>query len=130
MIVERAQWENKEHTCFTAWVSSDTYNNMPYGVVLDSDDQAPMYNEIIDLYNAKAFEIEEYQEPEISEENLAEEIRNKRDRLLSQSDKYMLPDYPISDDDRTLIRGYRQALRDITKQESFPLSVEFPKFPL
>lgn len=130
MIVERAQWENKEHTCFTAWISSDTYNNMPYGVVLDSGDQAPIYNEIIDLYNAKAFEIEDYQEPEISEEYLAEEIRNKRDRLLSQSDKYMLPDYPISDDNRNLIRKYRQALRDIPTQDGFPLSVEFPKFPL
>lgn len=130
MIVERALWEDKEHTCFTAWISSDTYKNMPYGVTLNSDDQAPIYNEIYDLYNAKAFEIEEYQEPEISEEDLAVEIRNKRDRLLSQSDKYMLPDYPISDDDRDLIRKYRQALRDIPTQDGFPLSVEFPKFPL
>lgn len=45
------------------------------------------------------------------EEKLAA-IRVQRDRLLSDSDKYMLPDYPITDEQRAAWETYRQTLRD------------------
>lgn len=41
-------------------------------------------------------------------------IREKRNALLAATDVKMLPDYP---GDNTDVIAYRQALRDITKQE-------------
>ena len=40
-------------------------------------------------------------------------LRAERDRLLTASDKYMIPDYPITDDLREQWLAYRQALRDL-----------------
>lgn len=42
-----------------------------------------------------------------------EMIRQERDELLKNTDKYMIPDYPISEDKLTIIKTYRQELRDI-----------------
>lgn len=47
-----------------------------------------------------------------TEKNLAD-IRAKRDRLLFDTDKYMLVDYPITDAKREAWKIYRQALRDM-----------------
>ena len=60
---------------------------------------------------------------------LAQQIRAQRNGLLNQTDYLMMPDYPISDDKRKLIKEYRQALRDITTQENFPKNVIFPTLP-
>jgi hypothetical protein len=38
--------------------------------------------------------------------------RNERNQLLEMTDRYLLSDYPISDEKREQIRAYRQALRD------------------
>lgn len=46
------------------------------------------------------------------EEKLAA-IRDERDRLLAESDKYMLSDYPVTDAEREAWKTYRQALRDM-----------------
>jgi len=45
------------------------------------------------------------------EEKLAD-IRIQRDWLLTNSDKYIIPDYPLSEAERDKWREYRQALRD------------------
>ena len=60
----------------------------------------------------------------------AAEIREKRNNLLLDSDKYMIEDYPISKEDKDKVKTYRQQLRDITNQKSFPSSVIWPTFPL
>lgn len=67
---------------------------------------------------------------EKNNEILAENIRRKRNKLLKDSDKYMLADFPISEEQRTKVLEYRQALRDITKQESFPVCVIFPNLDI
>lgn len=51
---------------------------------------------------------------------LAEEKRADRDRLLQDSDIRMLPDFPISAEEKELWLLYRQYLRDITKDPAFP----------
>ena len=43
-----------------------------------------------------------------------------RNILLAETDKYMMPDFPIDDKGRKLWQGYRQYLRDITKAKDFP----------
>ena len=45
---------------------------------------------------------------------------------LAATDYYMLPDAPSAPDG---LLEYRQALRDVTAQGGFPLSVEWPVLP-
>lgn len=59
-------------------------------------------------------------EPQEPEEEMAERKRADRDRLLNDSDKRMLPDFPISAEEKELWLLYRQYLRDITKDPAFP----------
>jgi len=48
------------------------------------------------------------------------EARAARDRALLDTDKYMLPDYPITPAGRLVVKTYRQALRDWTQTPGFP----------
>ena len=60
---------------------------------------------------------------------LAQQIRAKRNILLSQTDYLMMPDYPITKECKDKIIVYRQALRDLTEQKGFPVNVVFPTLP-
>ena len=62
--------------------------------------------------------IEEPAKP--TQEEIAEMKRADRDRLLQDSDIRMLPDFPISAEEKELWLLYRQYLRDITKDPAFP----------
>lgn len=48
------------------------------------------------------------------------EARMQRNSLLAATDKYMVSDFPINEEEREQYRQYRQYLRDIPEQESFP----------
>ena len=52
-------------------------------------------------------------------------VRNKRDRLLAETDWMALSDVTMNAGTTT----YRQALRDITKQAGFPYTVVWPTKP-
>ena len=54
-----------------------------------------------------------------------EAIRNQRDRLLTDTDWMALSDNTMTPE----WASYRQALRDITSQEGFPYSVDWPTKP-
>ena len=56
----------------------------------------------------------------------AETIRNERNQLLVATDYMVLPD---SGHDTPEIRTYRQELRDVTEQSTFPDSVVWPVKP-
>lgn len=73
---------------------------------------------------------EEYNpEDEMSDEELAQRVRNRRNSLISQSDFYVQPDYPSTPEGLEAVKAYRQALRDITEQKGFPRNVEWPEIP-
>lgn len=59
----------------------------------------------------------------------AENIRERRDELLSSCDWTQIPDSPLSDEDKTVWQTYRQELRDITGQSGFPTDVTWPTEP-
>lgn len=59
----------------------------------------------------------------------AQKIRNIRNFRLKQSDKYVIPDFPITPEKKQEWAVYRQALRDITSQQTFPDSVVWPVKP-
>lgn len=77
--------------------------------------------------------VEEYEveqkSVELSDEEVAERMRLKRDKLLEASDYYMMIDYPATDAGIVAVKAYRQALRDITKQAGFPNEIEWPALP-
>lgn len=47
-------------------------------------------------------------------------LRSTRDARLAATDKYMLADYPISEDNLALVKEYRAALRDLPEQHGAP----------
>ena len=52
-------------------------------------------------------------------EQRKEQVRAVRNMYLEQTDKVMLVDYPITDDERELYRQYREYLRDYTLSENW-----------
>ena len=64
-----------------------------------------------------------------TDEELARQIRDERDRKLEETDWYMMPDYPTDPETLEVVKNYRKALRDITLQSGFPRNVEWPVVP-
>jgi len=56
----------------------------------------------------------------------SQSIRAQRNKLLKESDWTQVADALV---DKAAWATYRQALRDITKQDGFPVNVEFPAEP-
>ena len=67
--------------------------------------------------------------PPVSLEVLAEDVRSERDRRLAETDWYMMSDYPADPETLEVVKNYRKALRDITLQSGFPRDVEWPVVP-
>lgn len=102
-----------------------THNGLPYHVVPGDN-----------LYAATAMAIEngaewEWETPPVgpTDEEAAEGVRAEVKRLLAASDWTQLPDAPLSPDQVTEWQLYRQALRDVSKQEGFPFAVTLPEVP-
>mgnify|MGYP004638799135 FL=1 len=53
----------------------------------------------------------------------------KRDRLLVECDYYVLSDYPSTEAGMVAVKAYRQALRDVSQQATFPTSIVWPDKP-
>ena len=66
---------------------------------------------------------------EPTDEELARQVRDERDRKLEDTDWYVTTDYPSDPRDLEEVKTYRQALRDITKQSGFPRDVTWPELP-
>lgn len=56
-------------------------------------------------------------------------IREQRNKLLNETDKYMTVDYPITDELRNALKDYRQTLRNLPEQDGFPENVIWPEMP-
>ena len=52
-------------------------------------------------------------------EQRKEQVRAVRNQYLEQTDKYMITDYPITDEERELYKQYREYLRDYTLSENW-----------
>ena len=52
--------------------------------------------------------------------------KEQRDKLLIESDKYVLQDYPITLENKTLILNYREDLRNFNYSDFY---LTFPNFP-
>jgi len=63
-------------------------------------------------------------QPELTEElikfmvdSMNENLKQQRNNLLKETDKYLLPDYPITPEKLSIIKEYRQSLRDFTNND-------------
>ena len=76
----------------------------------------------------QGWDVVDMTEAEIAERTnvKAADIRAERNRLLAESDWTQVLDAPV---DKDAWAAYRQALRDVTAQPGFPLSVEWPAMP-
>lgn len=57
--------------------------------------------------------------PELTIEEKQNQIRFVRNQYLSDTDKFMIVDFPISKEEKTNYKSYRQYLLDYTEQESW-----------
>ena len=63
----------------------------------------------------------------VSDEDAAEQVRSRRDQLLTKSDWMAVKSYETGEPIPTEWATYRQALRDITAQDGFPHNVIWPE---
>ena len=66
-----------------------------------------------------------FSDPPKTNEQLFDEIRDKRDRLLSETDVHALIDRNITD----AMKKYRKDLRDLPASNSDPSKIVFPNKP-
>lgn len=83
--------------------------------------------EIEPMGSVRRFQIVKVPEP--TDENLSTQARTERDRKIAKTDYYLMPDYPSNPQNLEELKVYRQALRDIPKQEGFPRDVRWPDVP-
>jgi hypothetical protein len=68
------------------------------------------------------------EEKEMHRATFASHARLKRDGLLKESDWTQLGDCQLTETQKAHWEAYRQALRDVTDQETFPQIIEWPTF--
>ena len=95
-------------------------------ILYKKDRSVQSYAELAAYCNANGLVIEdkgEYYEsaptPEPSIEQKQLSTRLTRNQYLQETDKYMLMDYPITEEERTKYKEYRTYLRDLTKQDNW-----------
>lgn len=97
----------------------------PYDAMTEKLVGCPAYIENDEVFTVTV-ELLTAEEVEQRTESKAAEVRTLRTQLLAECDWTQLPDSPV---DKDAWAAYRQALRDISNQEGFPWSVEFPLNP-
>jgi hypothetical protein len=107
------------------------YTNDIGGIVVTQDDGADLYLDsgpVYDAVKAGAFGVVTAFVPHgPTQEEKAGAVRVKRNALLASSDWTQLPDVPTAIREPWAV--YRQALRDITAQPSFPADTVWPVKP-
>ena len=69
----------------------------------------------------------------IENKDLLKTIRNIRNQLLKETDKYFLIDFPIAYEKQLIVKAYRQELRDFINNYEIKIiageKVQFPQQP-
>ena len=111
---------------FLSFVNINGDGPFPFYVSLENSDSSEVYKYIRGKYDTGELIPDD---PDIDLDQVATDVRFERNRRLNDTDYLMQPDYPISEETRTALKAYRQALRDITSQEGFPQEVVWPEKP-
>lgn len=70
---------------------------------------------VINIYNSPDEVPEELRQT--AKEGLNITLKQQRNNLLKETDKYLLPDFPITPNNLIKIKEFRQLLRDFTKND-------------
>ena len=122
---EAASFYHRETTsvAFTPESWTGTLKDVVVGDYPDYDPNTQQLNETWEETETTRTRI--FTVTDLSDEELASVVRNKRDELLAQTDNNALTDRDLSD----AFTEYRQSLRDITNQEGFPSVIVWPVKP-
>jgi hypothetical protein len=108
--------------------SSDLEDGEPFGyfIALDKEDESEISNYILEEIKKGNVKVEEL----ISDltEYKSSILREHRNKLLNETDKFMVIDSILSDDEIKEVKEYRSRLRNISTQKSFP-NVDLPQLP-
>lgn len=117
-------------TIGSCWLDGEAFQEFPnteFEAILDN---AQTY---IDAKERRERVEQEREEAErvanMTDEEVASQVRAERDMKIAETDYLAMPDYPLSDEDKATVMAYRQALRDIPSQEGFPRKVVWPEVP-
>lgn len=113
---------------FCAYFTQENGSQQRFDLEPTEENYAVFVKPFVDQWQAKNAEMED-EKADQADEIAAAEVREKRDQLIAETDFYMMPDYPISAENLEAVKSYRQALRDVSQQEGFPLSVTWPEKP-
>ena len=69
------------------------------------------------IINYSSFDDVPIEEREKLKEYHLKTLKDKRNLILQETDKYLLPDYPITTEQLTIVKNYRQILRDFTSND-------------
>ena len=131
---DHAFWVDRDHTRFHVDVTTSNGGKFPFTYAADgSDDNDSDVSRAVSLaYKQNAISILEYPESLDLYKRMSNEqdIRARRNNLLSNTDHLIQSDYPISDEKKQEIKVYRQALRDIPQQDGFPDNIVWPEKPV
>ena len=129
-----ATWNDPNHKSFRVIVTLSNGDVYPFTYLIDgSDDNDGIVSvSVRNAYHNGELNIAEFPEneedPAYSQKK--NEVIQRRNNLLNDSDYLMMVDYPISDEKKQEIKVYRQALRDIPQQDGFPDNIVFPEKPV
>lgn len=88
--------------------------------IVDGDLPLPKNKKIVDGKLVLKTYKELYDEGIISKEKYSDTQRQTRNFYLEQTDKYMIPDYPIKEKDREKMKEYREYLRHLPEDLNWP----------
>lgn len=91
-------------------INGKWYTKYVAGPIFDDEEQEVEYKKGID-------------------DRAAERVRAQRDKLLSETDWFVIKAKETGTNLSAGFKAYRQALRDITTQESFPHNINWPNKP-
>tara|TARA_R110000796_G_scaffold239693_1_gene360447 strand:+ start:504 stop:902 length:399 start_codon:yes stop_codon:yes gene_type:complete len=126
--VKNLKWVNHEHDAFDCIVKYEEFDEEHESTICRDD----LLKHIQIIWNSamenKYGGIDEFiPPPEDTIENTKIQVRHERDSRLAECDWTQASDVPAST--KELWVNYRQALRDITLQEEFPLGIVWPEKP-
>lgn len=135
--VKSPKYNNVEKKTLDCEVELLSGEKLPYTLLCDENSMDEVAKEIwqkIQENKEKGVEVVEYVETdEIKARKKAEKalfLRAERNRKLAATDYMVLTDSPFTTEQKRKIKEYRQSLRDITEQETFPDEVVWPELNL
>lgn len=131
MEFSNARYDDPGRNTFTLDVKTEQYGVIPFTYRTDGSEERPgtISEKVGIAFRNGEIEVEPYQQTERGKEEQEAVIRAERNRRLSETDYFMMEDYPASEEDKEAVKQYRQALRDITEQEEYPENISWPEKP-